>query len=118
MKGGVIPSEKRAEWLSVGKMIAAGTENLLSLDVRLRNGILDQVHFEACLTQHHWINLTTLSQANQVTCDEIAPLDSYTTRGRCRMLSLTTKGALDLSHQYAPTDGERPRLLRGGTAYP
>ena len=92
MKGGVVPSEKRAEWLSVGKMIA-GTENLLSLDVRLRNGILDQVHFEACLTQHHWINLTTLSQANQVTCDEIAPLDSYTTRGRCRVLSLTTNGS-------------------------
>ena len=56
-------------------MFKAGEGGNISLDLSFRDLIVDQVYFEACLTQHHWIYLTTLSQANQVACDETASID-------------------------------------------
>ena len=56
-------------------MLKAGEGRNTSLDLIFQDVILDQVYFEACLTQHHWIDLATLSQANQVACDETTPID-------------------------------------------
>ena len=55
--------EKREEWLGIGKMLA-GAENLLSLDLRFQDDVLNQEHFEALLGHQHWINLTSLRLFN------------------------------------------------------
>ena len=59
----VKPWQKREEWLGIGKMLA-GAENLLSLNLRFRDGTLDQGHFEALLGHPRWINLTSLRLFN------------------------------------------------------
>ena len=57
--GHVTPRQKREEWLGIGKMIA-GAENLLSLDLRFPDDILEEGHFDALLGPSRWINLTSL----------------------------------------------------------
>ena len=63
LANGATPLQKREEWLGVGNMLA-GAENLLSLNLRFRDGILDQGHFEALLGHPRWINLTSLRLFN------------------------------------------------------
>ena len=47
--------KKREEWLGIGKMLV-GAENLLSLDLRLQDGILKEAHFEAVSSQSRLIS--------------------------------------------------------------
>ena len=63
MARAVKPRQKREEWLGIGKMMA-GAENLSSLNLRLRNDVLEQGHFDALLGHLRWINLISLRLFN------------------------------------------------------
>lgn len=99
----VKPAQIREEWIGIGKMMA-GAENLLSLDLRFRDGILHQVPFEVMLSNQRWINLTSLRLLNvHASADNLAGfLEGHTNLKTLALIRVAISGDLLMNGIVGP----------------